>query len=142
MDRPTIPFAAQRLVFFALLLGMVAYTVAVAVLLQQLGKGLADEPVPRLDDVVVFTGLGLAIAAMLIRRRLQAGCERLAGAERGAARFRATLVPLAMLEGGCLFGTTTWLLSGRPVPGLVVAMVLLSLAILIVPFRDPDASNG
>jgi hypothetical protein len=42
-----------------------------------------------------------------------------------------------MLEAGCLMSLTAWLLNGNPVPGLVVAMVLLSLAILIVPMRDP-----
>lgn len=142
MDRPSIPFASQRIVFFALLFGMVAYTIAAAVLLQQTGKGLAEEPVPGLDDVAMFAGLAFAAGAMFLRRQLHGTAERQSGAARSAARFRATLVPLAILEGGSLLGTTTWLLNGRPVPGLVVAMVLLSLAILIVPLRDPDAERA
>lgn len=142
MDRPSIPFAAQRLVFFALMFGMVAYTVAAAVLLQQSGKGLAEEPLPVLEDVALFAGLAFAAGAMFLRRRLHGAAERHGGAARSAARFRATLIPLAILEGGSLLGTTTWLLTGRPVPGLVVAMVLLSLAILIVPLRDPDADRA
>jgi hypothetical protein len=137
-----MPFALQRLVFFALLLGMVAYTVVTAVLLQTFGKGLAESPIAGLDDVAVFAGLAMATGAMLVRRSLQRRAELLPAAERSHARFRATLVPLAILEGGCLLGTTTWLLNGRPVPGLVVGMVLLSLAVLIVPMRDPDADRA
>ena len=57
------------------------------------------------------------------------------------ARFRGTLVSLALLEGGCLFGLCVWLLNGNAVPGLAAAMALLSLAVLIVPFTDPDAAG-
>jgi len=135
-----LPFAMQRVVFLALLLGMVFYTVAAAVLLQTVdGGGLATEPVPLLDDLAAWFGLAALAGAVVLHRALRARAARLDGAARTAARFRATLVPLAVLEGGCLFGVTTWLLNGCTVPGLVVALVLLSAAVLIVPFTDPDA---
>ncbi len=139
MAKPVPPFALQRIVFFALLLGIAMYAIGVAVLLQQSGgKGFVEPPIDELDLVATIAGLGLATAAMLVRRAMHAVANRLAGDERAAARFRATLVPMAILEGGCLLGLTTWLLNGRVVPGLVVALVLLSLAVLIVPFADPD----
>lgn len=136
---PVLPFAMQRLVFLALLAGIAIYAVVVAVMLQQTGKGLAESPIEVLDTVAIFAGVGLAAAAMLVRRKPRADAERLTGAPRAMASFRATLVPIAILEGGCLLGLTTWLLNGNPVPGLVVALVLLSLAVLIVPFSDPGA---
>ena len=40
-----------------------------------------------------------------------------------------------------LFALTVWLLNGKTVPTLAVAMVLLALAIVRVPFRDPDADR-
>lgn len=139
MAKPAPPFALQRIVFCALLMGMAMYAIGVAVLLQQSGgKGLTEPPIEALDTVATFAGIGLASAAMLVRRSMHAVADKLAGTERAAARFRATLVPMAILEGGCLLGLTTWLLNGRAVPGLVTALMLLALAILIVPFSDPD----
>lgn len=134
-----MPFAAQRVVFLALLLGMTAYAVAVAVVLQvNEGKGIATAPIPELDAFVVVAGVAFAGTALLLRSKLRSAAERLTGPDRSGAQFRATLIPLAMIEGGCVFGTTVWLLNGNPVPGLVVAMVLLALAIYLVPFADPD----
>lgn len=139
MGQSTPPFATQRVVFFALLMGVLGFAAVVAVMLDQNGgKGLAAAPIDALDTMAIVVGAGLATAAMLVRRRLQTGTTQLEGEARAAASFRATLVPLAMLEGGSLLGLTTWLQNGRPVPGLVVALVLLSLAITIVPFTDPD----
>lgn len=139
-DEPrTPPFAQQRLVFVALLAGMVAYAGAAAIVLRQNdGRGLAPAPIPALGNVTVWAGAGLATAAMIVRARLHAIAAAASSAARRAARFRATLVPLAMLEGGCLLGITTWLLDGRIDPGLIVAAVMLGLAVLIVPFREPD----
>jgi len=59
-------------------------------------------------------------------------------ATRAGARFRAVLVPMAMLEGGALLGITVWMISGAAVPNLVVALVLFALMIALVPLRDPD----
>lgn len=138
MAKPTPPFATQRVVFFALLMGVLGFAAVVAVVIDQNGgKGLAAAPIDALDTVAIVVGSGLAVASLLARRRLHGSASQLAGEAQAAARFRATLVPLALLEGGSLLGLTTWLQNGRPVPGLVVALVLLSLAITIVPFTDP-----
>ncbi|MEO6596772.1 MAG: hypothetical protein ABIP94_18650 [Planctomycetota bacterium] len=133
-------FAAQRLIFFALLMGMSLYAVVIAAVLQNNdGKGLVGKPIAILDTVVGGVGIGLALAAFLVRRVLQRKLERKDGIARTSARFVTTIVPLAMLEGGCLFALTVWMLNGNPVPSLVTALVLLAMAIYIVPFSDPDA---
>jgi hypothetical protein len=85
----------------------------------------------------------MLVAALVLRSILRRGAESQQGSARAAARFRATLLPMALLEGGCLFGLVVWMLSGRAVPGLVTALVLLSAMIALVPLQDPDAtSNG
>jgi hypothetical protein len=139
-ERAPLPFAAQRLVFFALLLGMTMYAIVVAVMLQTSGgKGLAEAPIPQLEVAAVVVGAVSAVVGLALRGGLQRSAAATTGTARSHARFRATLIPLAMLEGGCLFALTVWLLNGAAVPALVVGLVLLSLAIALVPFQDPDA---
>lgn len=141
-ERPPLPFAQQRLVFFALLLGMTMYAIVVAVVLQTNdGKGMGEAPIEMLDTVVIAVGAASAFGAFSLRGILQRQAEAAVGADRSHRRFRATLVPLAMIEGGCLFGLTVWMLNGNAVPNLVVAMVLLSVAIAFVPFSDPEAGG-
>ncbi len=141
-ERPPLPFTQQRLVFFALLLGMTMYAIVVAVVLQTNdGKGMGEAPIEMLDTVVIAVGAASALGAFSLRGILQRQAEAAVGADRSHMRFRATLVPLAMIEGGCLFGLTVWMLNGNAVPNLVVAMVLLSVAIAFVPFSDPDAGG-
>lgn len=138
IEPPALPFAVQRIVYFALIMSMVCYAVVPAVVLQQNGgKGLAEVPLPMLDTVAMTLGAALGVAAIFVRGKLHTVAAAQAGAARARALFRATLVPLAMIEAGCLLGLTAWMMNGNPVPGLVVALVLLSLAILIVPLRDP-----
>ena len=131
-------FAQQRLVCFGLLLGVSAYAIVVAVVLEQAGKGFGPQPNDVLDTVAVAVGCAAALAAFGLRTLLGRAAAVAAPSDRASARFRALLVPMAMLEGGCLLGITTWMWNGNPVPGLVVAMVLLALMIAIVPLRDPD----
>ena len=139
-ERPRLPFAHQRLVFFGLLLGMVMYAVTVAVILQVgEGKGLAAQRIDALDTIVVAVGGAALAGALTLRAVLQRNVESASGAARSHARFQATLVPVALLEGGVLFALTAWLLNGNVVPHLAVAMVLLAIAIAIVPLADPDA---
>lgn len=141
-ERPALPFANQRLVFFALLIGMVLYTITVAVVLQTNGgKGVSVAAVPMLDTVVIGATAGLVIAAFAMRAVLGASAARQQGAARSHALFAATLVPLALLEGACLLALTAWLLNGNAVPNLVAALVALSMAITVVPFSDPDAGH-
>jgi hypothetical protein len=136
-------FAQQRLIAVALLLGMTFFAVVVAVVLQtNSGKGLAAEPIEVLDTVVLVVGASMAVTAFVLRSLLTAAAERAAPDQRPLQRFRAVLVPLATIEGACLFALTVWMLNGKTVPTLVVAMVLLALAIVMVPFHDPDADRG
>jgi len=135
-------FAQQRLVAVALLLGMTFFAIVVAIVLQTNGgKGLAVEPIEVLDTVVLVVGASMAATAFVLRSMLNAAAERAAPDQRPLHRFRAVLVPLATIEGACLFALTVWMLNGRTVPTLVVAMVLLALAIGMVPFHDPDADR-
>lgn len=136
-----LPFATQRLVFFALVLGMTMATIAFAVVLQTSdGKGMADPPIAAFDTLGPVIAATMTIGALTLRKVLQRAAEATTGAARSQARFRATLIPLAMLEGGCLISLTAWLLNGNANPHLVAAMVLLAIAIAIVPFSDPDAA--
>jgi hypothetical protein len=133
------PFAAQRLIFMALLLGMVMFVIVIAVLLhQQDGKGFLVPPVPALDTAAVILGFATVAGALVLRRFLGRAGAAAAAPARGAARFRAVMIPLAVLESGCVFALTVWLLNGNSVPNLVVALVILSIAIAIVPFTDPE----
>jgi hypothetical protein len=140
---PPLPFAAQRLVFLSLLFGMSAFAVVVGVVLQSRGgKGMLEPPMPVLDTVVIVVGATLAVAAFAMRSALRRFAESATDNARSHARFRAALIPLALLEGGCTFGLTTWLLDGTAVPGLAIAVVLFALAIMVVPFTDPDRSSS
>lgn len=136
-----LPFAHQRLVFLALLLGMVMFIVVIAVLQQVGDMKPPGNPITELDTIVPVFAATIATGALLLRSVLRQKAEAMAGPERQAARFRATLVPLAMVEGGCLFAATAWWLNGKVVPHLVTALVLLAIAIAIVPFQDPDAGR-
>jgi hypothetical protein len=140
MTGTDIPFARQRIVFLMLLVGMALFMVAAAVVLQvNEGKGLGA--VPELDQVVPFLGVGLAVAAFTMRAILGRAAANAAPGDRAAKRFVAVMMPLAMLEGGSIAGTTTWLLNGNAVPGLAVGLVLFALAIVMVPFSDPDQAK-
>ncbi|MBX3463521.1 MAG: hypothetical protein KF830_10135 [Planctomycetes bacterium] len=140
---PGPSFAQQRLVGFALLLGMIFYAVVAAVLLQQNdGKGLAVEPIPVLDLAAPVVGASLGLAAFVLRSVLRRGIDTAPAEQRSMQRFRAMIVPLALLEGGCVLALTVWLLNGHAVPALAVALVLLALAIVVVPFQDPDVGRA
>jgi hypothetical protein len=136
---PAPTFAQQRLILMALLVGMAIYTIAIAVvLLTNDGKGLSPEFFADRDWIVPVLAASMATGAMVLRGSLQRGADALTGDARSAARFRATLIPVALLEGGCLIGLSAWLITGRSVPHLVTALVLLAIAIAIVPFSDSD----
>ncbi|HEX5052726.1 MAG TPA: hypothetical protein VFZ65_13200 [Planctomycetota bacterium] len=139
---PPVPFPVQRLLCFALIMGMAIYAIVVAVVLEQNdGKGLARQPIPVLDTVASTTAVAFAMGALLVRSLLHRQAELREANARTGMRFLATLVPLAMIEGACLLALTAWLLNGERVPNLVTALVLLALAIYIVPFRDPDSAG-
>lgn len=132
-------FAQQRLIAFALLMGVGAYALVVAFLLQQNdGKGLQPDVAPELANVVLMLGPAMLVTGLVLRTMMNRRAEALPVEERAALRFQAMLVPMAILEGGALFGITVWMLCGRAVPSLVTALVLFAAMIAIVPLRDPD----
>jgi hypothetical protein len=136
-------FALQRAVFLALLGGMVAYAIVVAVVLQTNGgRGLAATPIELLDTIALAVGATNAVMALVLRAILAGKVAGTPHAGQPGARFAATLVPLAMLEGGCVLALTAWLLNGTMFPNLAVAVVLLLVALVGVPFTDPDANRG
>ena len=57
-------------------------------------------------------------------------------------RFIQRLAPIAMIEAGCLLAITAWMLNGQAVPALVVACVLISIAIAMLPLHDPDVARS
>lgn len=136
---PAPSFAQQRMICFALLTGMALYAIVAAFTLHgNDGQGMVPDTVKALEWLTPVFGVATAVSALLLRRVLQQKADAKPPAERGAARFRATLIPLALIEGGCLFAITIWMMTGATVPHLVVAMVLLAIAIAIVPLHDPD----
>jgi len=134
----TPPFAQQRVLFFALPLGVVAFAIAIGVMHAdpELSKTLAGEDL--LGPAVWPVAAGAGVVAFGLRRMLQAWADGLAGQPRRRARMRATLLPLAVLEGGALFALVAWLLAGKEQPCLVAALVLLAAMLALVPLRDPD----
>lgn len=137
---PPPPFAAQRIVFLALLLGPTMFAVVAGVVLQTNdGKGMSEEPLEILDTVSIALGAAAAIGAFAVRAALRKMAAGKQGDDRKRAMFASRLVPLAILEGASLFGIVIWMLNGNAVPPLAVAMVVLAIAIAITPFSDPDA---
>lgn len=135
---PTPSFAQQRIIFFTLPLGVIGFAIAIGVMHAdpELAKAFAGgDP---LGEAVWPVAAGAGVVAFGLRRMLQGWTDGLAGAQRRRMRMRATLLPLAVLEGGALFALVAWLLSGEEQPGLVAALVLLAAMLAIAPLRDPD----
>lgn len=137
---PAPPFAAQRLICIALLLGMLLYGVVVAVLLaQQEWRGIAEQPIDVLDMITPVAGGALLVAATVARMTLRNRAEAAPAEVRPGLMFQSTLVSVAMLEAGVLLAITAWMLNGNPMPHVIVAAVLFAVTIVFVPFSDPDA---
>ena len=137
-----MPFAGQRMVCMALVFGMAMYAIAAGVLLKTNdGVGLAGEPIEVLDTVALAAGIVLAGVALLVRMLLSKKAEAADKDHRGTPRFLSRLIPLAIIEAGCLLAITAWMLNGKALPSLAVALVLLSIAIAMIPLQDPDADT-
>lgn len=138
-----IPFSGQRIISFALVFGMTMYAIVAGVILETNdGTGLLAEPMPVLDTVALVVGCATGLAALVLRTVMTKRAEAAALENRQLPRFLSRIVPMAILELGCLLAITVWMLNGAAKPSLVVACVLLSIAIAIVPFQDPDAEQG
>lgn len=141
-DQPSPPFAVQRLVFLALLGGMVAPAIVFAALLAgNEWRGLGDQPVPELGWAATLFGIAIAPIALLLRGKKLAQADGAPPERQGMLRFQARLLPIAMLEGGVLLNLVAWLLNGTILPSVAVAVVLFALAIVVTPFSDPDAAH-
>ncbi len=140
MTPSTIPFAQQRLVCVMLLVGIVLYSIGAAVALQANdGKGLSPDLPPEIGLVCWGVGGSMLIAAFVVRAAMERAVENAPREERATRRLPALLTPIAIVEGGALFGITIWMLTGEPVPGLVVACVLFAAGVFLIPLHDPDA---
>lgn len=141
-EQPSPPFAVQRLLFVALLLGMVAPAIVfAAVLASNDWRGLGDPPVPELGWAATLFGIAIAPIALLLRGRKLAAAEAAPPERQGMLRFQARLLPIAMLEGAVLLNLVAWLLNGTVLPTVPVAVVLSGLAVVLTPFSDPDATH-
>ncbi|MBK8097487.1 MAG: hypothetical protein IPK26_10285 [Planctomycetes bacterium] len=133
---PVPDHRTTMIVCSSLLGGVCLFAIVIAVLLQ--GDGTGMQPLEFMNTLSVAVGASLLPVALLLRSTLRQRAEQKTGADRARARFAAVLVPIAVLEGGMMLGLTTWMMNGTPMPGLVVACVLLAAAIGILPFRAPD----
>ena len=137
------PFAAQRMICMALVFGMTMYAVVAGVMLQMNdGKGIAEEPIEDLNLISLIVGVAVAIGGTATRLFLAKRVEALPKGERGMLRFIQRLAPIAMIEAGCLLAIIAWMLNGQAVPALVVACVLISIAIAMLPLHDPDVARS
>lgn len=135
-----MPFSGQRIICLALVFGMTMYAIVAGVIIQSNdGVGLMAEPIEVLDTVALVVGCVAGLAALVLRSALNKRAEARPVEERGVPRFLSRIVPIALCELGCLLAITVWMLNGAAKPSLAVACVLLSIAISIVPFQDPDA---
>lgn len=137
-----LPFSLQRIIFSSLLFVVITFMAVVALMVPGDGPGLAPEPMAAMDLLAVVFGAITLVAGLFLRWTLHRRADQKQGDARRQARFLATLVPLAVLEGGCLLALVVWMTNGYPLPGLVVALILLSVMIAILPFRDPEAHGA
>lgn len=137
-----MPFAGQRIVCVALVFGMLMYAIVAGVMLQMNeGKGIAETPIEELNLIAMILGAALGAGAIAVRLMLNKRAEAVAKEDRGNLRLLSRLVPIAIIEAGCLFAITAWMLNGQAVPALAVACILLSIAIAMIPLHDPDIDS-
>ena len=122
------------------LLPLTVGSLVIAFVTIEAGAAQPGEPPPEdlLGPYVVPVATALAAAAFLIRGFLHGKADAAAGEERRRLRFRATFLPLVLLEGGALFGLIAWLQARKEQPGLIAALVLLAGMLAIIPLQDRD----
>jgi hypothetical protein len=126
---PTKKMAALTLT--ALLLGELMG--ASAVLFLHIQGNFHSETVgfeDQLELIAIVFGLTMIPGGHLFRRFLAAKAEGRSGLDGEQARYAAFLIPVALVEAGCLFAIVVWLLS----PQSLVAPTLAALLFLATLF--------
>ena len=139
--QPTPPpsFKTIRLLCLCMLLMMIFAAIGIGVALQiNDGNGYASEPIELLDTIAIVVAGTLTVGAVVVRSLLNRRADNLQGDARTAARGQARVASLAIVEGAYMLALVAWLLNGNAIPNLAIALVLLSIAIAMVPFQDPD----
>lgn len=126
----------QQILAVAILLGALMFAVMVPFLLPRDGGGIAEVPLPVLDQIAIGLGAAVLIAVQVVRPALQRRAADAVPAVAAPAGMVALLVPLALLEAGMLFSCVAWLLNGSTNPDAVVFALLFLRALLLVPRGD------
>ena len=125
-QRPSV-----RLIQVAILAGSALFALVIAFLggerMLQSDPG-ADDPIPLLALVACCVGGVTLPIGLVLRSILAARVAQQSGPGRDQAVVQATLVPLAIVEGGILLNLVIWLMSGNPLPTAPVAGVLFLVA--------------
>ena len=138
MQQQPPPFAVQRILCLALVIGMSIYMVMAAVVLQSQEHTILEEPLAGFDIITLIVGGSALLVSLTGRMVLTQRANRTPPERRAMLRFAARLFPIAVLEFGGLLAITGWLLHGTTWPYLGVAGTLLAVAVALVPFTDVD----
>lgn len=140
--KASIPFAGQKMIYMALVVGIAMYAIVAGLILKSNdGIGLMEEPIQMLDTASPIVGIALALAAIAARILFNKRADAAELGGRSMQRMLSRLVPIFLLESACLFAITAWLLNGKAMPSLAVACILLSIAIAMMPLQDPDVDQ-
>ncbi len=78
----------------------------------------------QLELISIVFGLTMIPGALLFRRFLAAKAEGRSGLDGQQARYAAFLIPVVLVEAGCLFAIVTWLLSPKSQVAATLAAIL------------------
>ncbi|MFK7739578.1 MAG: hypothetical protein AB8H80_04575 [Planctomycetota bacterium] len=125
----------QRIVVLALAAGQTLFAIVTGVLVQsEDGKGIGEEGIPILATVAIAAMIAAPILAYVLRGVLSKRADGVpAGPARDQADFAAILVPAAMLEGGGLLCTVSWLINGGLLPYVIGSALCICLTLMLMP---------
>ena len=122
-QNPTKKMAAITL--GALLFGELAGAGAVLFLhLQGDFKPMMNGAENQLELIAIVFGLTMIPGGLLFRRFLAAKAEGRSGLDGDQARYAAFLIPVTLVEAGCLFAIVVWLLSPKSLVSPTLAALL------------------
>lgn len=139
--KATAAILSLRVIYFSLVMGLVAFAVVVEVVL---GRKATSSGVPQ--DVLLWTGAGLLVLGVLMSMVLPGLMQSSAIKAWGGAPIEGTPPELvsaymvscvlrgALLEGPALFGVVVVLLTGNPL-GYIATGVGLLLMLATIPSR-------